>query len=331
MVGFNPDDLSRFDDFNVLTTAYKRVHEHEISVNVLYQKDLPALASAAQPIIIRFHGGGLVAADSLFPDFFGHWLLDLAKINRAIIVSANHRLLPESNASDILEDLDDLWFWVHESLPSFLKTQSSGSIGCDLRRIMVVGESAGGYLAIQLALDHPDQIRTFLVQYPMLDMKSPWFMADYEKNVFGVPQLPRTLVADHLKKTHESEVRADHKVIVSSDPRFERGPFMFSMIQQGLFRDYFDPQTTRLFPIDRVENGETLPVAGGLIWHGQDDSVVPIGGSVKFRDTVLNHHPSTNIVLQVQPGEHGFDATVKLSDEWVNTATKPFLEAWLTE
>ncbi|RVX73192.1 hypothetical protein B0A52_02319 [Exophiala mesophila] len=316
MVAFDPDDLSRFDDFRILTTSYKQVHDHEISVNVLYHKDLPTHASAAQPIIIRFHGGGLVAADSLFPDFFGHWLLDLAKTNRAIIVSANHRLLPESNATDILEDLDDLWSWVRESLPSFLTTQSGGSLGCDTGRIMVAGESAGGYLAIQLALNHPDKIRTFLIQYPMLDMKSPWFMAEYEKNVLGVPQLPRTLIADHLKRVHDSEVQANKKIIVSSDPRFERGPLMFGMIQQGLFGQYFDPQIKRLFPIDRVEEGESLPAAGGLIWHGQDDSVVPVGGSVKFRDAVLKQNPSANVALEIRPGEHGFDATVKLG--WLN-------------
>ena len=331
MAGFNPDDMSRFDDFNVLTTSYKRIGQHDISLNVVYEKGLSS-KSAAQPVIIRFHGGGLVAADSMFPDFFGFWLLELAKKNQAVIVSANHRLLPESNASDILEDLDDVWKWVQSSLRPFLKEKSEAALDCDLKRILVTGESAGGYLAVQLAIDHSDEIRTFFAQYPMIDMKSRWFTESFEKSVFGIPQLPSTTVDDHLTQVKAREKLAgNQKIVVTSDPKLQRGPLMFCMIQQGLFRDYFDVNNGRLFPIDRLEDGERLPSAGGLIWHGEKDSVVPLAGSVRFRDTVQKYNPDVKVLLEVRPGEHGFDTTAKMSDDWVDGATKEFIAAWLAD
>ena len=332
MAGFNPNDKSRFNDFNVFTTSYKRISNHDISVDVIYDKDLTSPNSSTQPIIIRFHGGGLIAADSMFPDFFGCWLLELAKKNGAVIVSANYRLLPESNVSDILEDLNDLWSWVHSSLPTFLKTSSGGAVACDPTRILTTGESAGGYLAVQLALDHPKEIRTFLGQYPMLDMKSRWFTQSFEKSIFGLPQLPKTVVSDHLTKVRAQEVAdGDHKIVASADPQFDRGPLMFCMIQHGLFGEYFDMNERRQFPVDRIEDGNRLPAAGGLIWHGEKDSVVPVEGSILFSDTVNKHNPDAKLKLIVRPGDHGFDGTAKLGDEWLDEAVRPYVTAWLAE
>lgn len=332
MAGFNPDDMSRFDDFNIFTTSYKEVDNHNISLNVLYEKGLSSSNNSTQPIILRFHGGGLVAGDSLFPDFFGQWLLELSKKYGAVIVSANHRLMPEANATDIFEDLEDFWTWVRSSLPDFLETKSQGNVKCDLNRILVTGESAGGYLALQLALNHPTKIRTFLTQYPMADMRSRWFTESFEKNVFGVPQLPKSLIEEHLAMTKARGAAAGNpKTVESSDPKLERGPLMFCMIQNGLYRDYFDVNSPKLFPIDRVENGERLPPAGGLIWHGEKDSVVPVEGSIHFRDVVKKHLPDIDCRLVVRPGDHGFDATAALDEKWVDEALKPYVAAWLTE
>jgi acetyl esterase/lipase len=332
MAGFNPDDMRRFGDFNVFTEVYKQIDNHDVLLNVLYQKGLFSSASTAQPIIIRFHGGGLVAGDSLFPDFFGHWLLELAKLNGAVIVSPNYRLLPESSASDILEDLEDLWSWVQSSLLIYLKKISEGAVRGDLKRILVTGESAGGYLAIQLALNHPGDVRTFFAQYPMIALKDPWFTKSFEKHVFGIPRLPGTVVDDHLAQVKAREVATGNgKIVVTSDPKLERGPLMFCMIQHGLFRDYFEFNKRILFPIDRVEDGARLPLAGGLVWHGDKDSVVPVEGSIRFRDAVKKHTPGANLILEVRPGDHGFDATTKLSDDWVAQASKQFIAAWLAE
>jgi hypothetical protein len=105
------------------------------------------------------------------------WLPQWAHSHSAIIITSDYRLLPEANASDILSDLRSLWDWVHSTLPSVLQTHFKPSAhSADLSRIALVGGSAGGYCAVQQALDHPDEVRVVLLAYPLLDLESD-FMA----------------------------------------------------------------------------------------------------------------------------------------------------------
>ena len=104
---------------------------------------------------------------------------------------------------------------------------------------------------------------------------------------------------------------------------------MLCMIQQGVYNDYFDVKKPILFPIERLENGERLPSAGGLIWHGKEDSAVPVEGSVRFSEAVKKHCSDVNFSLLVRPGDHGFDIDARLNDAWVEEALKPYVTAWL--
>lgn len=83
------------------------------------------------------------SGSSLHPDFFPRWLLELSVTLAAIIVTPNYRLLPESNAIDILEDMDDLWDWLTPGLDNLLGSSARPGIQADRTRIMTVGESAG--------------------------------------------------------------------------------------------------------------------------------------------------------------------------------------------
>jgi acetyl esterase/lipase len=84
----------------------------------------------------------------LYPDWFPQWILDFATINSAIIVSPNYRLMPESNASDMLEDVSDFWTWINQDLQLLLSKFKPG-LDADLTRVIVHGGSAGGTLAIR--------------------------------------------------------------------------------------------------------------------------------------------------------------------------------------
>lgn len=48
---------NRFDSFHVYRTSYKKIGSHEIEVGILVPKDLK---SGKHPIMVKFHGGGLV-------------------------------------------------------------------------------------------------------------------------------------------------------------------------------------------------------------------------------------------------------------------------------
>jgi len=49
---------TRFDSFNVYRTSYKQIGNHEIEVGILVPKDLKP---GRHPLIVKFHGGGLVS------------------------------------------------------------------------------------------------------------------------------------------------------------------------------------------------------------------------------------------------------------------------------
>ena len=84
----------------------------------------------------------------------------------AILVSPAHRLAPEANVGAILEDVRDFWVWLHQELPRALGNKWP-NVTPDLNRVLAVGESAGGYLALQSAFlfNNHAKIKTVIAQY----------------------------------------------------------------------------------------------------------------------------------------------------------------------
>ncbi|THC89910.1 hypothetical protein EYZ11_010642 [Aspergillus tanneri] len=77
--------------------------------------------------------------------------------------------MPEATGLEILDDVEDLWVYIHSSTLASLLSSQSIPIGIDLDRTIVVGDSAGGLLGAYLALSYPDDIRAAILAYPMLD------------------------------------------------------------------------------------------------------------------------------------------------------------------
>lgn len=100
--------------------------------------------------------------------------LELAEARGAIMVSPAYRLLPESNGSEILEDVEDFWKWVQNYLPTFIAEKCPG-LTVDLNRTATVGESAGGYLALQSAFLFPSaNIKAVMASYCALYPDIDW-------------------------------------------------------------------------------------------------------------------------------------------------------------
>ena len=117
------------------------------------------------------HGGFFATAHSLFAPFFAPWALKLALDHGAIIVSADYRLLPTPNGvADQLEDLEDFWQWYRSSLPLVLQREAPGH-EIDYERTLLIGGSAGGYYAAQLAMSHADEISALGLTYPAVDLR----------------------------------------------------------------------------------------------------------------------------------------------------------------
>lgn len=325
-----PDDLSAYSAFDIHHAVYKTVGSHDIRADILIPKTFTPPPTGA-PVLLRFHGGGLTTGSGLTPLFFATYLLELATKHSAIIVCPNYRLLPEANARDILADAEDSWQWLHANLATYLGQQTNDTVKPDLTRIMVTGDSSGGYLAMHTALSHPDGIRAVCTTYPMVDMKSPWYTQAFHKEIFGMPQLPADLLDQHMAATAKKaeETGGQEGLVRSEDLKLERVTLVGSFFQQGLFAKFFDANDPDLYPLERLARGVRLPKGGVLVMHAPGDSVVPIEHSRNLAQVVKQHDPAANFTLFEREGDHGFDTEVSLTEPWLAEALAPVLRAWL--
>ena len=88
------------------------------------------------PVVVWFHGGGLEAGSKEIP----------AKLKEKgyVVVGANYRLLPKVTAKETIDDAAEAVAWVFNHI---------GEYGGDVKKIVVTGHSAGGYLSMMLCLN----------------------------------------------------------------------------------------------------------------------------------------------------------------------------------
>ncbi|KAJ5606853.1 hypothetical protein N7537_003472 [Penicillium hordei] len=325
------DNADKYIPFKVINTAYKSFDEGRSHINadifipqtILSKQDLSKC-----PVMVRIHGGFLVTGSSRYPVWFANWTLDYAISTGAIIVAPDYRLLPEVSGKDILEDMDDFWHWVHSSqFAETIKDASDGHVTPDLDRLLVAGESAGGYLTMQLALSYPSEIRAVIAAYPVLDVKSKFYTEAYPKPILGVPNFPNEIIEEHI-----SAMRAapSPTVITAANPP-DRLKLAFSVFQNGRLLEFLGSEDN-LFPMNRVEN---LAAAGNLklpptfIFHGKQDSAVPFEGSQRFYDLVREKAPGAIIKLHGEEGDHGFDFAATLETDWLKDGLETISKGWL--
>ncbi|KAL5514545.1 hypothetical protein ACEPAG_1861 [Sanghuangporus baumii] len=353
MAGTMKVDLQdRFAPFELLTHTYKRVDNVPILVDVLIPKKLIQESSGSRkvkrPVMIRIHGGWLVLGKRDYPPWFSPWVLELALKHDAIIVNPDYRLLPEARTDDILDDMDDLWKWVCHDLENEIHNQDAcKGIQVDLGRVLVLGDSAGGYLAVQTALscfnpESKESVRAMIAVYPMVDLRSPFWTTDYPKQVLDFPQLPNSIIDEFLASITNSEERAVVSSAETDDPK--RMPLAIALTQHGRYLEVLGtdrdpaPGKRRIHPEDRIVDGKLLPPA--LFLHGADDTAVPLSGTENFvqllrkRKAVqgLGEGMDEKKVLRlvVAPGDHGFENGFHIDEtEWMEESMAFVEKHWL--
>ncbi|KAH8423422.1 uncharacterized protein LDX57_001183 [Aspergillus melleus] len=320
-------NLDKFANFDVIQTAYKKVQDYEIRADFVIPK---SKFTGKRPVIVRFHGGGLITGDSLMKEWFPTWLLELAAKHNAVIATPNHRLLPESSSTEIYEDVEDYWTWLHSSTVADLLSSSVNPTELDFARVITAGESAGGLLSISLALSHPDEIRAATGSYPAIDMASVHFGGPSPPPL--EPPLPATLVRDHESKIQPGDV-------VSTGLSLERFQLMIAAIHFGDLTGLYERGTKgqprgRFYPIEKLdEPGVKLPRGGISIMHGGQDTFVPVDGVEKFvqkaRAVARAQTAESKIILTVRDGMHGFDLETPLNEQWLSDHLAVSVKAWL--
>lgn len=257
---------------------------------------------------------------SLLPLFFTNWILDLALLNGAIILSADFRLIPEATGSDILADISDLWKWVHGDLQPFLSHTAAAAPIIDLAHILVVGDSSGGWLAMQSALTQPTgSIKAVIGLYPQFDMRDPFCTTKFEKSLFGVPMLPTEIVDAHVAAMAPGAA-------VTSAYLPSRLDITCSMVQNGRMLEFLGEEK-ELFLVEMVTMAEHMPAV--LIVHGREDSAVPVAGSERFVEAMKKKLPGSAVRLDVRPGDHGFDGDATIEEKWLKEDVDFITGYWL--
>lgn len=99
-----------------------------------------ATGTGPLPVIVYYHGGGFVIADI---DTYEASAMALAHKTGAIVASFDYRHAPEAKFPAQGEDALAAYKWVVEN---------GGQLNADTKRVAVAGESAGGNLAINVAI-----------------------------------------------------------------------------------------------------------------------------------------------------------------------------------
>jgi acetyl esterase/lipase len=112
---------------------------------VLLRTYTPRQGSGPFPVIVYYHGGGWVIAG---PDTYEPSARALAEKAGAVVVSVAYRQAPENKFPAAHEDAFAAYRWV---------TENATQINGDPNRIALVGESAGGNLAVATAMQAREQ------------------------------------------------------------------------------------------------------------------------------------------------------------------------------
>jgi len=160
------------------------------------------------PVVVYFHGGGFVIADL---DVYDGGPRGVSKMADVIVVSVHYRQAPENKFPAAHEDAVAAYKWVLDNAQTFHG---------DPQKVAVMGESAGGNLAINVSIAARDQglkapLHQVLV-YPLVgnDLNTP----SYIENADAKP-LNKPMIEWFVKHTFNSEAEtADPRVnVVDAD------------------------------------------------------------------------------------------------------------------
>ena len=299
--------------FKKTTAAYREIDGHKILADVYRPQD-----AKIRPVIVWIHGGALITGnrDLEKPEDITRLLLAFAKAGGALImdgsdlekpedillalakaedyavVSIDYRLAPETKLPDIISDIEEAFRW--------LAGDGAKQFHLDPRRIVVVGESAGGYLTLVTGYRVRPKPKALVALYGYGDLIGDWYSKPNPYPRYNLSKISR----------EEAESQTDGTVISDSDERKGKGSSIYMYYRQNglwpeevssLARSTIADQITPFEPIRNV----TPSWPPTLLIHGTQDTDVPYEQSeLMAKHFKENGVPST--LIPIEHGEHGF-------------------------
>ena len=155
------------------THTYKVAAGHAIRLDVHW-----ADSESLLPTIFFIHGGALIMGNRGWTGPAAAYFLDRGYN----FVSIDYRLAPQVQLPEIVEDVESAWDWI----------QTNGeSYGVDRNRVAVMGQSAGGYLALSGGHRFAPVPKAVVSLYGYGDLTGPWYAQPsehYQSNFDPVSQ-----------------------------------------------------------------------------------------------------------------------------------------------
>ncbi|KAK0659158.1 Alpha/Beta hydrolase protein [Cercophora samala] len=199
----------------------------------------------------------------------------------------------------------------------------------NLNQILTVGESAGGYLAVQSALLFQDKahIKAVIAQYPAIwpDLAAWGALPLPDPTNEAVIHANKVLDA-YLGNLTGTEIRTDApypdrweltEAALLSGRSFEFWGNGTALAQAGLEHAL---DTSRRW-------GGKLP--GFWVLQGENDGMVGKAGTEEFIARLKGVHPRVEVKYTLRPGLHGFDAFYGLEESFVAEGVRWVKGFWL--
>ncbi|KAI5197938.1 hypothetical protein AUEXF2481DRAFT_8906 [Aureobasidium subglaciale EXF-2481] len=185
-----------------------------------------------KPIVIVLHAGGLVIGnDAMIPASQINYLA----ARNFIVVIPNYRFCPQVTALEgAIPDTHAAYEFCRSSLGPFML--SSHAINIDTSRIVAMGMSAGGMLALHLAALGKPAIKAITVLYPSLYLSKPEISGAHEShNLPPYDAIPdEDLTEDEWSQLCPAERQVSEADIpISGNEMSVRGKYMIQLLKRG--------------------------------------------------------------------------------------------------
>jgi acetyl esterase/lipase len=286
---FSFDGFAGEISFKKTMVAYREIGDHKILADVHRPRD-----AKIRPVIVWIHGGALITGNRNLEKHgdITRFLLTFAKAKGCAVVSIDYRLAPETKLPEIISDIEEAFRW--------FAGDGAKRFHLDPRRIVVTGESTGGYLTLVTGYRVRPKPKALVALYGYGDLIGDWSSKPNPYPGYNLRKISR----------EEAESQTDGTVISDSDKRKGDGGLIYMYYRQnglwpeevsGIARSTIADKATPFEPIRNV----TSHWPPTLLIHGTRDTDVPYEESElmakKFKQKGV---PFT--FIPIDHGEHGF-------------------------
>jgi len=285
-------------EVSVKTYTYKKVGDLEIKVVVHRHND-----NVIRPVVVRIHGGALIMGHRDWEN--DKLCLKLLEGGYAI-VSVDYRLAPETKLPAIIEDLEDVFDWIHEEGPELFRVNTG--------KIAVTGGSAGGYLTLTSGFRVTPRPTVLVAFFGYGDLIGDWYSTPSQHH------------PSEITEKEAWEQVSGSPISDSRDRKGNGGAFYMYCRKHGLWPkavSAWDPFTEaeNFFPYMPVKNVDHQYPPTMLI-HGTNDTDVPYEQSVMMAEEFEKYKVEHKLVT-IPGAEHGLrDGDPELVEAANNSAVE---------